>query len=136
MLRDLRDKTPWATALLVAALHVPSHAAEPSIALYCARGAPDYPDAEMKLSTRGSHVVNVIFVGFRPSRVRADWSLRDCLNTAAKYDGSRDIVASLWYRDRERRSPHELLRPYGASAGLVYRASGKTVVLQKPETKP
>lgn len=126
----------WATTLLVAALHCPSHAAEPSIALHCARGVPDYPDAELTLGERGSRVVKVVFVGYRPSRVRADWSLRDCLSTAIKFDASRDIVASLWYRDRARRSPREPLLPYGASASLVYKASRKAVVLQKQESRP
>lgn len=85
-------------------------AAEPSITLYCARGTPDYPDAAITLSDRGNHVVNVVFVGYRPSRVRADWSLRDCLSTAIRLDSSRGIVASLWYRDRGARAPQELLQ--------------------------
>jgi hypothetical protein len=96
--------------LFVLALRVLPSAAEPPITLYCARGTPDYPDAEITLSAQGHHVVNVVFVGFRPSRVRADWSLRDCLYTATRLDGSRGIVASLWYRDRGARSPQELLQ--------------------------
>ena len=117
-------------AVLLAALHLPSQATEPPIALYCARGVADYPDAEMTLNAHGSHVVNVTFVGFRPSRVRADWSLRDCLNTAAKLDGSRDIVAKLWYRERYVRGRQELPGPHGTSA-LVYKASRRTVLVEK-----
>ena len=132
-LRLRRAGAYWAAALLFAALHSPSRAQEWPVALHCARGVADYPDAEMRLSARGHHVVNVIFVGFRPSRVRADWSLRDCLNTASKFDGSRDIVAWLWYRERQLRSAREPLHPYGASAGLVYRASSGTVTLQRLE---
>ena len=118
-------------AVLLAALHLPSQATEPPIALYCARGVADYPDAEMTLNAHGSHVVNVTFVGFRPSRVRADWSLRDCLNTAAKLDGSRDIVARLWYRERYVRGREEMPGPHGASAALVYKAARKTVLIEK-----
>ena len=84
-----------------------SAAAEP-ITLYCARGVPDYPDAEVRLDAGGRRVVDVTFVGFRPSGTRAEWSLRDCLNVALKLDPSRAAVGSLWYR--ERRSPaRELL---------------------------
>jgi len=130
-MRRLRRFTPWAAALL-AALHFPSQAADPRVALYCARGVADYPDAELTLNTRGSHVVDVTFVEFRPSRVRADWSLRDCLSTAAKLDGSRDIVARLWYRsDRYVRGVEEMLYPHGTSATLVYKAAHKTVVVEK-----
>ena len=105
-----------------------AHAREPAVNLWCARGVPDYPDAAMTLSAQGSHVVNVVFVGYRPSRARADWSLRDCLYTASRLDGSRDIVAWLWYREREPYSPREPLQPHA----LVYRASSRTVVAQQP----
>jgi hypothetical protein len=111
-------------ALCALLVSVPCAAAEPPVNLWCARGTPDYPDAAMTLKAHGSHIVDVIFVGFRPSRGRADWSLRDCLSTAMKLDGSRDIVARLWYRDRERRNPLEPLVPHG----LVYKASSRTFV--------
>ena len=94
----------WALALCLIA-RVAS--ADP-IALYCARGVPDYPDAEMHLNVGGRNVVRVTYVGFRPSRTRAEWSLRDCLNTAIKLDSSRDIVVSLWYRERYSSEVHEL----------------------------
>ncbi len=136
MLRDAAVRLLLATGFLAAAPQLPAHAAEPSISLYCARGVTDYPDAELTLSTRGSHLVKVVFVGYRPSRARADWSLRDCLSTAIKFDGSRDIVASLWYRDRALRSPPEPLRPDGAAASLVYQAARHAVVVQRRETRP
>ena len=94
----------WAALALCAS----SAAADP-ISLYCARGVADYPDAEVTLSTSGKHVLNVTYVGYRPSRARAEWSLRDCLNTAMKLDASRGVVASLWYRERWAPTPEELL---------------------------
>ena len=103
----------WALALCFVA---PLASADP-IALYCARGVPDYPDAEMRLNVGGRHVVRVTYVGFHPSRTRAEWSLRDCLNTAVKLDGSRDIVVSLWYRERHSSEVHEL-----PVESLIYRA--------------
>jgi len=102
-------------------------AAQEHFSLYCGRGTPDYPDAELTLKPSGHHVVNVVFVGYRPSRGRADWSLRDCLNTAARYAGSRDIIASLWYRDRDDRLHRQPLAPYGAT----YKASSRTIVVQQ-----
>jgi hypothetical protein len=130
-MRPFGRLTPWAVAFL-AALQFPAQASDPRVALYCARGVPDYPDAELTLNIHGSHVVDVTFVEFRPSRVRADWSLRDCLSTAAKLDGSRDIVARLWYRsDRYVRGVEEPLHPHGTSATLVYKAARKTVVVEK-----
>jgi len=123
----------WATVFLVTSLYAPFTAAESPITLYCARDVPGLPDAEMKLNVGGSHVMHVIFVGVRPSRAQADRALRDCLNTAKKLDGSRDILASLWHRDRDRGNSggDELLQPYGPFTNLVYKASSKTVVLQK-----
>ena len=63
----------------------------------------------MTLSASGKHVVSVTYVGYHPSRSRAEWSLRDCVNTAMRLDGSRGVVASLWYRDRWAPAPQELL---------------------------
>ena len=113
----------FALALLAA----PGVAQDP-IALHCARGTPDYPDARLTLSNSGNHVVDVVFVGYRPSRPRADWSLRDCLATAARLDASRDIVATLWYRNPEAQYRQEPLQPYGA----VYQASSRKVLLARP----
>lgn len=107
-------------ALLVFAL--PSFATEP-VPLYCGRGAGDYPDAAMELNKRGANVVNVTFVGHRPSRSRADWSLRDCLHTATKLDGTRDIEARLWYRERGADAAPQPLEPE-----LSYKAVGRKVV--------
>lgn len=118
----------WLLFALV--LHAVQAAAQPTISLYCARGVPDYPDAEMSISERSEHVVNVVFVGFRPSRGRAEWSVRDCLSTAAKLDGSRNIVASLWYRERGQRL-QEPLEPFGPSRRLVYHASTKRLVVER-----
>ena len=109
-------------AICAVLIGFPCAAAAEPVNLWCARGTPDYPDAHMTLSARGSHVVDVEFVGFRPSRGRADWSLRDCLYTATRLDGARDIAAWLWYRG-ERLGPREPLQPHA----LVYRAATKTV---------
>lgn len=107
-------------AILVFAL--PSFAAEP-VPLYCGRAAGDYPDAAMELNKRGAHVVNVTFVGHRPTRSRADWSLRDCLYTATKLDGTHDIEARLWYRERGADASPQPLEPE-----LSYKAVSRRVV--------
>jgi hypothetical protein len=114
-------------ALLLIALYVSSAAAEPPVVLHCARGTPDYPDAYMRLNSRDGHVVDVVFYGYRPSRGRAAWSLRDCLFTATRLDGSRDIVASLWYLDPERPGVREPLQPHT----LIYKAASRTVAAEK-----
>lgn len=87
---------------------VPPRPAEEKVSLYCARGAGEYPDAELTLSASGPYVMNMVYVAYRPSRGRADWTVRDCLRTANKLERSRPIVASLWVRDR-RGAPHELI---------------------------
>lgn len=88
---------------------VPPRVAEPTVALHCARGSADYPDAELTLSAGGPHRLTIVYVAYRPTRGRVDWTLRDCLRTAGKLDASRPIVASLWVRERRRGSPHELI---------------------------
>jgi hypothetical protein len=116
-------------------LHAASAAAQPTIPLHCARGVPDYPDAEMSISGGSEHVVNIVFVGFRPSRGRAEWSVRDCLNTAAKLDGSRNIIAFLWFRERGQRL-EESLEPFGPSRRLVYHAASRQLMVERERTKP
>jgi hypothetical protein len=120
----------WSTGLLSQVAGVPLGHAQEAVALHCARGnVEDYPDAKLILNEEGPRVVDVTFVGYRPSPVRADWSLRDCLRTAIKYDDSQDIVAHLWYREPRLRSPRKPFAPYGGSRTLMYRASsGKIVV--------
>jgi hypothetical protein len=118
----------WRWMFLVLALYAAPGAAQAPLQLYCARGTADYPDAEMTFHPEGSHVVDIVFVGYRPSRGRAEWALRDCLSTAAKVDNSRHIVARLWYRQRGWRSPREPLAPYSlASGSSVARASLSSV---------
>jgi hypothetical protein len=87
----------------------PSRPAEEKVSLYCARGSAEYPDAELTLSASGPYVLNVVYVAFRPSRGRAEWTVRDCLRTAGRLDGSRPILVSLWHRERPRGSARELI---------------------------
>ena len=108
---------------LVVAFATPLLAAEP-IALHCARGVGEYPDAAMQLNERGAHVVHVTFVGHRPTRSRADWSLRDCLFTASKLDSTRDIEAHLWFRERGADSDRQPLEP----GELSYKAVGRKAI--------
>ena len=88
---------------------VPPRPAVEKVSLYCARGAGEYPDAELTLSASGPYLMNVVYVAYRPSRARAHWTVRDCLHTAARLDASRPVVVSLWHRERPRGSPRELI---------------------------
>lgn len=106
----------WLITLLIVLPAAPV-AAQAPLSLHCARGTADYPDVEMTFNPHGRHVVDVVFVGYRPSKSRAEWSLRDCLNTAAKVDASHEIVARLWYRERGWRSQREPLAPYSLTLG-------------------
>ena len=102
--------------------------AQEAVTLHCARGnVSDYPDATLMLNEDGTRVVHVTFVGYRPSAVRADWSLRDCLRTAVKYDDSRDIVARLWYREPLLHSPQEPLRLSDPRKLMYHASTGKIV---------
>ena len=108
-------------AFLLCLAAAPVMAGEP-VALHCARAPGEYPDAELRLNDQGAHVVHVTFVGYRPSRSRADWSLRDCLGTATKLVGRRDIDARLWYRERGGES--QPLEP----AALTHKAVSRRLV--------
>jgi len=121
----------WVLGLLLVVARMSDVAAQEWVALHCARGVvTDYPDARLVVEDSGVRVVHVTFVGFRPSRSRAEWSLRDCLRTAAKYDDSRDIVAMLWYREPQLRSPREPLGVFGSEKKLVYSAASGRIVLR------
>ena len=125
----------WVLGLL-AVVGKASHAdGQESVALHCARGnVSDYPDARLVMGGAGSRIVHVTFVGYRPSRVRADWSLRDCLRTAAKYDDTRDIVAKLWYREPQLQSPREPLKVYEGDRKLMFSAASGRIVLRADQT--
>ena len=125
----------WVLALLLLAARSAPVASQESVALHCARGnVADYPDAEFVLRDRGARVVHVTFVGYRPSAVRAEWSLRDCLRTAAKYDDSRDIVGKLWYRDPQLRSRQEPLETGSDPRRLIFSAATGKIVRRAAAT--
>ena len=125
----------WSLGLLACVAQVPHGAAQEVVALHCARGSvSDYPDAELRLDAEGPRVVHVTFVGYRPSPGRAEWSLRDCLRTAVKFDDSQDIVANLWYREPQLRSRQEPLPLYGPSTKLMYSASTKKILRRAQDT--
>src|SRR5262245_55281182 len=88
---------------------VPPRVAEERVSLHCARGAGEYPDAELRLSASGPYVMNMVYVDYRPSRGRAEWTVRECLRTVHKLDASRPIVASLWVRERRGGTPPDLI---------------------------
>jgi len=111
-------RVPLAALLLVALPAI----ADP-VPLLCARSGGEYPDAAMELNPRGPHVLNVTFVGQRPTRSRADWSLRDCLFTATKLDSTRDIEAHAWFRERGADA-----RPQPLEPELSYKAVPRRVV--------
>lgn len=125
----------WSLGLLACVARVPHSAAQDVIALHCARGnVSDYPDVELRLDGEGPRVVHVTFVGYRPSAGRAEWSLRDCLRTAVKFDDSQDIEAKLWYREPRLRSRQQPLPLHGTPAKLVYSASTKRISLRAQGT--
>ena len=128
----------WAAVAVTAALCAPALSDERTVKLYCARDVAGIPDSEMTLSLHGPHFVRVTFVGVRPSNGQTDRALRDCLQTAIKLDGSRDILATPWYRNVEpsHSNEPELLQPYGSLRQLIYRASSKTVALRKVTSAP
>ena len=84
----------FAAALLVSL----AAQADDAVKLYCAVNATGFFDAEMELREGGPNLVNVTFSRTRPSKAVVDWALRDCLATAIKLNGARDIVALAWFR--------------------------------------
>ena len=128
----------WTAVTVTVALSAPALSDERTVKLYCARDVAGFLDSEMTLSPHGPHFVRVTFVRVYPSNGQADRALRDCLQTAIKLDGSRDILAAAWYRNLEpgHSNEPELLRPYGSLMQLVYRASSKTVALRKVTSAP
>ena len=80
------------------------------------------------MNPRGANVVRLTF-SHPPSTRGVDWALRDCLGTAIKLDGSRDIVTSAAVGSPG--SGVEPLHPYGPSLCLSYRSSTHTVGVRK-----
>jgi hypothetical protein len=122
-----------------AAVLLPAPArADSKVSLSCAGRFRTVIDAVIELHDDPPHVLNISFQGSLPPRSTLDWVLHDCLSTAVKLDGKRDIVVHAWHY-ASRTSAPKALELYSGQQ-LVYRAARRKVMLADPgpvaERKP
>lgn len=105
-----------------------------TVKLDCAKTIPEInTDVDMGPGSGETYIVNVAFIGKRPTNKQADSALRKCLVEAIKRDGTKDISASPWFRANVGANPLDdaLLHPYGEFHFLAYTASTKKTELRK-----
>src|SRR4051794_22528281 len=123
----------WKTIVMAIAMatSVLASAKKPStIPLDCGNISGFNSEAERVYMDKASgggdiYLVNITYIGKRPSASKINLALRQCLALAAKKDGSKDIVANAWYRSLAASDPSddEMLNPYGALKFISYTAA-------------
>lgn len=119
------------------------HAAKPpTIPLACGKVANIKSEAERQYLDKASdggdiYTVFVTYVGKKPTNKQVDAALRDCLSVASKKDGSKDILATAWYRATVGGKPNDddQIYPYDGLEFISYEAASKTIGIRKLSLK-
>lgn len=134
-----RWKIAAAAALTVS---VSAFAAPPTIPLDCGKVASIKSEAERQYLDKASgggdiYNVNLTYIGQKPSNKQVDSALRNCLAVAVKMDGSKDILATAWYRSKAGNRPNDddMLNPYGGMKYISYTASKKSIAVHELKLK-
>jgi len=82
---------------------------------------------------QGIFTLNVSYIARAPSNRQVDLDLRDCMASAIRRDGSKDILANAWLRKRAGADPNDddMLNPYGILTNLIYESRTKTMQVKK-----
>jgi len=129
--------TNWKTfaVVLAVATSAPALAKKPpTIPLECGKVSGFKSEAERQYMDQASgggniYIVNLTYIGKKPATKRLDTALRDCLAVAIKMDGSKDILATAWFRKRDGANYYDddMLHPHGGMNYISYVASKKAV---------
>jgi hypothetical protein len=122
-------------AVLSLASSIPAFAKKPpTIPLECGKVSGFKSEAERQYMDQASgggdtYIVNLTYIGKKPATKQLDAALRECLAVASKKDGSKDILATAWYRKRDGADSNDdaMLHPHGDLNYIVYAASKKSV---------
>ena len=109
----------------------------PTISLTCGQVPNIKSEAERQYLDKASgggdiYNVNLTFVSKKPSNKQIDNALRECLAVAVKKDGTKDVLASAWYRPREGTNPNldDKISPYNGLDFLSYTAATKSIAVR------
>jgi hypothetical protein len=115
-------------ALVAVALMGSANAKVPSMKLSCAKIAIYKTEAERQY-VDGIYNINVTFITKRPDNKLVDKVLRECLAVSIKLDGTKDILATAWFRpiDGMNEYDDEQIDAYGSLNYISYKASSKSI---------
>ena len=88
------------------------------------------------------YIVNVTFVGPKPTEVAATQALKQCLAAVMAKDMSQNILVTSWYRKSRKSDPDLdlLFEPFPEHQALTYDKTKRQVLLSRPgldhETRP
>jgi hypothetical protein len=124
----------FAVTLAVAASSPALAKKPPTNPLRCGKVPNVESEAERQYLDKASgggdiYSIFLTYIGKKPTNKQLDAALRDCLAVAIKIDGSKDILATAWYRPKRGANPYDddQLNPYGAIQFISYTASTKTI---------
>lgn len=125
---------------IIFAMFTSAYAKPPSIPLQCGKlnGALTAERQFLSAASGGGDIYNVMvtFAGKKPSNAKAEAALRECIAEAVKKDGSKDVLATAWFRGKlsASESDDEMLHPFGPIKFISYTASTKKVVIREQTT--
>jgi len=124
---------------MIFAMITSAYAKPPSIPLHCGQsnGAVIAERQYLSAASGGGDIYNVMvtFVGKKPSNATAETTLRECITEATKKDGSKDVMATAWFRKKLNASENddEQLQPFGSMKFISYTATTKKVAVRNLE---
>jgi hypothetical protein len=123
-------------ALATMALLTSTVAKVPSMSLNCAKVA-NYQTETERQYVNGIYNIFVTFITKRPDNKLVDKVLRECLAVSIKLDGTKDVLATAWFRpiDGMNKDDDEQINIYGGLNYISYTASKKSIDLHTVSLK-
>lgn len=135
--RELNVPTKWRAFAVILAVAASSPAfgkKPPTRPLKCGKVPNVESEAERQYLDKASgggdiYQIFLTYIGKKPTNKQLDAALRDCLAVGIKMDGSKDILATAWYRRKRNGNPNDddQLHPYNGMKYIAYTASTKTI---------
>ena len=127
-------KTIIVAAMLIFATATSAHAKPPTIPLDCGRASAAVAERQfLDSASGGGNIYNVMvtFTGKKPANAKIEAALRECIAVAVKKDGSKDVLATAWFKQRAgaRDNDDDQINPFGGMKYISYTAATKTVAV-------
>lgn len=108
----------------------------PTIPLDCGKASAAVAERQyLDAASGGGNIYNVMvtFTGKKPANPKVEAALRECIAVAIKKDGSKDVLATAWFKQRAGASDNDddQINPFGGMKYISYTAATKTVAVHE-----